>query len=258
MNMVDIKSLIEIANKAGELVLSIYHQGEIEITNKADKTPLTRADLNSHSVICESLGKLYPHIPIISEEFELQQQYNIRKKWDYFFLIDPLDGTKEFIKRNGEFTINIALIHQQKPILGVIHAPALHVTYYAQEGKGAFKMINNKALPLPRKGSIAQDNLRIIMSRSHLSDETKMFVNKLTLNGSKKVTAVTAGSALKFGLIAEGSADIYPRLAPTMEWDTAAGHIIVNEVGKKVMLFDGDKELQYNKMELVNPSFIVQ
>lgn len=254
--IVDVKLLIEIAKQAGHLILSIYNQPEFEIIKKADNSPLTQADLESHRLIYESLTKLYPSIPIISEESTSFINYDVRKKWKYYFLIDPLDGTREFIKRNDEFTINIALIKKNEPILGIIHAPVLDVTYYAEKNKGAYKMIQNKSVKLLPQ-SRTDNKIYVVVSRSHFSAETKVFVGRLEKSG-KEIIPISAGSALKFGLIAEGSADIYPRFSPTMEWDTAAGQIIVNEVGKRVMQIDREKQLQYNKKELVNPRFIVQ
>src|SRR5205085_522473 len=170
---------------------------------------------------------------------------------EYFFLVDPLDGTKEFIQRNGEFTINIALIRKNKPVLGVIHVPVLDITYYAEENKGCYKMFNGQITQLNPLSSTS-NQLRVVTSRSHVCDATKEWLATLQEQG-KEITIVTAGSALKFGLIAEGSADIYPRFAPTMEWDTAAGQVIVNEVGKEVMVVGSNQPLLYNKESLLNP-----
>ncbi len=251
-----IRELITLAQTAGEIVSRIYQQPEIKTINKNDNSVLTLADTASHQFICDQLKQLFPSIPIISEESSLEHQYEIRKHWQCFFLVDPLDGTKEFIQRNNEFTINIALIQNNKPIIGVIHAPALNLTYYAEKHKGAYKISSHetvKLLPKTNNDSI----LRVVTSRSHLSAKTQDFLNKL-INDGNKLAIVPMGSALKFGLIAENSADIYPRLSPTMEWDTAAGDIIVQEVGKRILRIDDGLPLEYNKAELINPSFIVQ
>lgn len=251
-----IEKLINIAQEAGQLILSIYNQPSFQVSNKADNSALTEADLVSHHFICDSLKKFYPEIPILSEESTQEYSYDTRKKWKYFFLVDPLDGSKEFIKRNGEFTINIALIKKDKPILGIIYAPVPEVTYYAEENKGAYKIINNKRVKLfPHSNT--SNKIFVVASRSHACSETQTFLDNLTSQG-KEVVITSIGSALKFGLIADGNADIYPRLAPTMEWDTAAGQVIVNEVGKQVTVFGSDEILKYNKQELVNPGFIVQ
>lgn len=253
MNPIDIKQLIDIARHAGLLVMSIYNQESYVVKNKSDKSLLTEADLESHLFICNSLQRLYPTIPIISEEATHQYNYDERKKWEYFFLVDPLDGTKEFVQRNGEFTINIALVKNNLPISGVIHAPALGVTYYAEKGKGAYKILNQEfsKLPLSQK---SDNQTRVVVSRSHCCEDTENFIHSLQTD----VVKTPSGSALKFGLIAEGNADIYPRFSPTMEWDTAAGQILITETGKEVWLIDKSGPLLYNKAELVNPGFVVQ
>ncbi len=256
MIQVDMNEILKISHQAARLVMMIYEQQSLEVMRKIDHSVLTKADIESNTYICSSLEKLYPSIPIISEESVKHFDYEERKHWDYFFLVDSLDGTKEFIQRNGEFTINIALIKNKKPILGVINAPAFGLTYYAQQGKGAYKILNNEHIKL-EKQQPQQDIYRAVVSRSHRCDETESFLQKLYKNG-KQVSVITSGSALKFGLIAEGAADIYPRFAPTMEWDTAAGHILVSEVGKQVKLTNDEQELGYNKVSLVNPAFIVE
>lgn len=251
-----LNKLINLAQNAGQLVLSVYNQPTFEVMKKTDNSALTEADIASHTLICDTLHTLYPNIPVISEESSEQYDFDTRKEWDYFFLVDPLDGTKEFIHRNGEFTINIALIKKNKPVLGIVHAPAIDVTYYAEEHKGAYKIKNHeiiKLLPI----STANNVIRVAVSRSHGCAKTDAFLKTLEAQG-KEIKIIPMGSALKFGLVAEGTADIYPRLAPTMEWDTAAGQIVVNEVGKKVLLVDSHEQLQYNKEVLINPSFIVQ
>lgn len=255
MNPVNIDHLIEISQKAGQIILTIYNQDSFETTIKSDQSPLTQADIASHLFICDALKKRYPAIPILSEESAEEYDYELRKEWDYFFLVDPLDGTKEFIRRNGEFTVNIALIKQHEPIMGVIHAPALDMTYYAEKNKGAYKIKQQQKTKLvsnePDDGSI-----RAVVSRSHLCEQTKNFLADLEKQG-KNIIALSAGSALKFGLIAEGLADIYPRFSPTMEWDTAAGQILVTECGKKMLSVDNEI-MRYNKFELTNRGFVIR
>lgn len=255
MNKVEIKQLIAIAQQAGQLVLSIYNQPGFDTKLKSDKSPLTQADIESHLFICNSLERLYPEIPVLSEESTEFHDYDIRKHWNCFFLVDPLDGTKEFIQRNGEFTINIALIENEQPIMGVIHAPALQVTYHAEKNKGAFKMVENEHIRLAPSQQ-EKDSIRVVVSRSHLCENTLDFLKDLE-NQGQEISTTSSGSALKFGLVAEGEADIYPRFSPTMEWDTAAGHILVTEIGKQVKLSDHSGSLTYNKPILKNPGFVV-
>lgn len=250
-----IEKLVSIAQDAGQIVLSIYNQPSFEVMNKSDNSVLTKADLASHHYICEELNKCFPAIPVISEESTQKYSIEERTEWEYFFLVDPLDGTKEFVQRNGEFTINIALVRNNKPVLGVIHVPVLNMTYYAEENKGCYKLINNEITQLTQQSTM-NNTLRVVTSRSHVCSVTKDWLDTLQAQG-KEITVVTAGSALKFGLIAEGKADIYPRFAPTMEWDTAAGQVIVNEVGKKVAVVGSNEPLLYNKVNLLNPGFIV-
>ncbi len=247
LEKIDMNSLLKTAKKAGEETLKIYEK-EFDVNYKDDNSPLTKADLASNEIICSFLEKNYPDIPIISEENK-NIPYEIRKNWEYCWLIDPLDGTKEFIKRNGEFTINIALIHKQIPVLGIVYAPVLDEIYYAKKGEGAFK--NETPLPIPQ----LRDTFKVVVSRSHLSDETKELIKELKTD--KPIETVSKGSALKFCLMAEGSADLYPRLGPTMEWDTAAGDAICREVGRKTLVYETRKPLLYNKENLLNPHFIV-
>jgi 3'(2'), 5'-bisphosphate nucleotidase len=257
MNKINIQSIIAITQQAAQRIMAIYNQSHYAVNQKTDHTPLTEADMESHHLITSSLAKLYPSIPIISEEATELHDYAIRKNWESFFLVDPLDGTKEFIGRNGEFTINIALIQHGQPILGVINAPALQVIYHAELGKGAYKIEQNQQIPLLLQTQTQTNAVCVAISRSHQCEKTHAFIEKLR-NSGKDVSTLAVGSALKFGLVAEGKADFYPRLTPTMEWDTAAGHILVNEVGKKVTLINNDELLQYNKIELRNSGFIVQ
>ncbi len=178
--------------------------------------------------------------------------YEIRKDWDYYWCIDPIDGTKEFIKKNGEFTINIALIHKNTPVLGVVYVPVVDELYYAKKGEGAYK--NGQKLPLQKNANL-KEKLYIVASKSHLSSETQAFIDSLD---AKEIEQVSKGSSLKLCMVAEGVADIYPRLAPTMEWDTAAADAIVRESGKMTYQFENEEPLVYNKENLLNPWFLVR
>ena len=252
---IDINVIKDIAKRAGDEVMKIYNS-DFKVEFKDDKSPLTLADTKSNEIICNSLQELYPDIPILSEE-NSQIPYKVRKNWKRYWCIDPIDGTKEFIKKNGEFTINIALIEDKKPIIGVVYAPALDLLYSAKRGDGAFK--NAKRLPLEINKNPTK-LLRIVASKSHLSKETQDFIDKLAKE--KHIEQVSKGSSLKLCMIAEGSADIYPRLAPTMEWDTAAADAIVRESGAMTyrlnINLDIDGALLYNKENLLNPWFIVK
>ena len=253
---IDIHKINSIAKKAGDEIMRIYQQ-DFDVDYKADNSPLTKADIKSNEIITESLKDLYPEIPILSEENK-EVPYNIRKNWEYFWLIDPLDGTKEFVKKNGEFTVNIALIYKNIPVLGVIYAPILDLLYYAQKNKGAFKQEKNKdTQKLPLYVNSSDNTLKVIVSKSHYNQETKYFVNNLK-NQYEKLEFINIGSSLKFCLIAEGKADIYPRLAPTMEWDTAAGQAIVEQARGEVLNFKTKKLLEYNKKNLYNPWFVTK
>ena len=242
-----------IAIKAGEEILK-YYNDDIEVTHKDDSSPLTKADLASNKIIINALQKLDGTIPILSEESLVE--WNERKNWTKYWLVDPLDGTKEFIKKNGEFTVNIALIENNKPILGVIFAPVKSDIYFAQKNYGSYKINSSSELiDLKEAKKIFvsnQSNIKkIIGSRSHSNQSFDSWVNKNFSN----TEIVQAGSSLKFCLIAEGVADIYPRFGPTSEWDIAAGHIIVSEAGGRVRTFE-NIEINYNEKEdLLNPHF---
>ena len=247
INIEDIKS---VALEAGDAIMEIYNK-DFSIEYKDDKSPLTQADLKSNEIICNKLQKLYPNIPIMSEENK-QTEYEIRKNWEYYWCIDPIDGTKEFIKKNDEFTVNIALIHNNTPVLGVVYAPAIHEMYSAKKGEGSF--LNGQKLPLKTNENTTQ-KLYVVASKSHLSQETQEFIDALD---TKEIEQLSRGSSLKLCMVASGDADIYPRLAPTMEWDTAAADAIVRETGKMTYQFQKYKPMVYNKENLLNPWFIVQ
>ncbi len=254
---IKIDSLISLSKQAAERILHIYNQPTCVVDLKKDNSFLTEADRESHAIICEGLKKEYPSIPVISEESTEFHDFSVRKKWKYFFLVDPLDGTKEFVHRNDEFTINIALIHRTEPILGIVHAPALNVIYYAEKGKGAYKISGNEKIKLPVSCFENKDVINVAVSRSHACVQTNDFLEQLKDQG-KTVRMIQAGSALKFGLVAEGVVDLYPRFTPTMEWDTAAGHVLINEVGKQIKLIGQEGLLLYNKTDLKNTGFIAQ
>ena len=256
-NRADPQIIIDIARKAGAAILEIYGR-EFSVEEKEDKSPLTEADQKANDIIVAGLQGAYPEIPIISEEIK-NQPYDERKGWGSFWLVDPLDGTKEFIKKNGEFTVNIALVEDGVPTLGVVYQPAKDRLYYAAKGQGAFKTgSDGTTQPIQGGKHYAQlDKVRIVASRSHMSPETEEFVESLKAQG-KEVDLLSSGSSLKLCLVAEGEADVYPRFAPTMEWDTGAAHAIALETGRKVLNPETREPLQYNKENLLNPWFIVE
>jgi 3'(2'), 5'-bisphosphate nucleotidase len=261
------KELLLLAIKAsllaGEEILKVY-DSEFAVEHKEDRSPLTMADKNAHESIVKDLG--ISGLPVLSEEGK-SIPFSERKNWDHFWMVDPLDGTKEFIKRNGEFTVNIALIQAQRAVAGVIYAPVTKVLYFAAEDIGAFKLeiagiVNDdlegmisQSVKLPV--SAANRKFTVVASRSHLSEETEMFIDGLrTVN--KDLEFISSGSSIKLCLVAEGAADVYPRFAPTMEWDTAAGQAICEIAGKKVIDYKTNTSLLYNKEDLLNNWFIVQ
>jgi 3'(2'), 5'-bisphosphate nucleotidase len=247
---IDIEEIKNIAFEAGKEVLKIYNTN-FHIEYKADNSPLTQADLKANEIICNSLKKLYPEIPLISEENK-QVEYEQRKNWEYYFCIDPIDGTKEFIKKNGEFTINIALIHKHIPVLGVVYAPVLEDIYWAKKGFGAYK--NGQKLPLQTNKN-PKEKLNVVVSKSHMNKKTQEFINNLK---SKQIVQKPIGSSLKLCLVATGEADLYPKIGDTMEWDTAAADAIVRESGKMIYHFEKEIPLLYNKENLLNPWFLVK
>ena len=252
---VDLEKLLmmaqEAALKGGEEILKVYHSDRFEVEFKGDQSPLTLADRNAHVAICDLLSE--SGIPILSEEGK-EIPYKERKNWHRLWIVDPSDGTKEFIKRNGEFTVNIALIENGKPILGVIYVPVKDQLYTGAIGIGAQKKENGKVIQMP----IEQEKrkYRAVGSRSHMSVETEKFFDDLkTRHG--EVEIVTMGSSLKICLVAEGTADVYPRFAPTMEWDTAAGHAIAGAAGKSLIDVKTNREMVYNREDLLNNWFVV-
>jgi 3'(2'), 5'-bisphosphate nucleotidase len=250
----DISKVIDIAEKAGKAIMEIYLQNNFGTTYKDDHSPLTLADTASHKIIHENLESFKPKLPILSEESK-SIPYEKRSSWEAYWLIDPLDGTKEFIKKNGEFTVNIALIVKTLPVLGVVHSPALDITYFAFKGSGAYKKLENKEVEKIKVCDYKKGPLKIIVSRSHRGDKIESFTNKI-ISKSGEIEFISKGSSLKFCLVAEGIAHLYPRLSPTMEWDTAAAQCIVEEAGGMVVDIAGNK-IRYNKKNLLNDDFIV-
>ena len=241
-----------IAGEAAEAILKVYQSAEFEVAVKEDFSPLTQADLASHQHIVAGLERLTPDLPVLSEESQ-GITYDERRRWDTFWLVDPLDGTKEFLRRNGEFTINIALIHGHRSVLGVVHLPVSGQTYWAAEGSGAFRSADGETVRLQAAQTVGQP-VRVVASRSHASTPTVVFLDRLAREHDLAV--VSRGSALKLCMVAEGEADLYPRLAPTMEWDTAAAQCVVEQAGGQVTTL-GNEPLRYNKEDLLNPFFMV-
>ena len=251
LNQIDIQDIITIAKEAGNAIMQVYKQ-DFEVEYKQDSSPLTLADKKANDIIEDGLNKLSVSFPILSEEGD-DIPYEDRKHWEYFWLIDPLDGTKEFAKKNDEFTVNMALIHKDTPVLGVVYAPALDICYWAKQGKGAFK--DGQRLPI--KTVNQRNTYKIVASRSHMSDETQAFID--AIDTSKEKELISIGSSLKICLVAEGEVDIYPRLGPTMEWDTGAAHAIANESKSEFQSYNNGKYLRhkYNKEFLLNKWFTV-
>ena len=241
-----------IAEEAAEAILEVYQSAEFRVDLKEDFSPLTQADLASHRHIVAGLERLVPELPVLSEESQ-GITYDERRHWDTFWLVDPLDGTKEFLRRNGEFTINIALIRGHRAVLGVVHLPVSGQTYWAAEGEGAFRSANGDTVRLQAAQTIGQP-VKVVASRSHASTPTVQFLDRLAREHDLAV--VSRGSALKLCMVAEGEADLYPRLAPTMEWDTAAAQCVVEQAGGRVTTL-GNEPLRYNKEDLLNPFFMV-
>tara|TARA_B100001175_G_scaffold173947_1_gene147658 strand:- start:30013 stop:30807 length:795 start_codon:yes stop_codon:yes gene_type:complete len=257
-----LNTAITAALEAGKAILEIYHYGVFDVEIKGDNSPLTKADTASHNVIMSFLIKT--DIPVLSEEGR-DITYEERKDWKQLWIVDPIDGTKEFIKRNGEFTVNIALIENQKPLIGVIFIPATGELYFSSKEMGAFKVkvelenydfdsliSNGDKLPLQRE----DNTFTIVASRSHMSTETEDYVQQMK-DKHGAVNLISKGSSLKLCMVAEGRADCYPRFAPTMEWDTAAGQAICEHAGFKVIDWDTKKNMLYNRKHLLNHWFLV-
>ena len=250
-NIIDLHKCCE---AVAEKVLKIYNK-PINVTYKKDQTPLSEADKCSHELLTAFLKKNFPTIPILSEEMSEITPFELRKEWAQFWLVDPLDGTKEFIKKNGQFCFCIALIRNNVPVFGFIHAPTTGVSYYGVKEYGAYKITDDNHIKLEQVNE-KSNTRRVIGSLSHSSPEFDQYIQQKKNNGLT-VDVVQMGSALKFCLIAEGKADEYPRFGPTMEWDTAAGQIIVEECGKQVIDHETQTSLLYNKKVLRNAFFTV-
>lgn len=256
---------IRAALEAGEAIMEVYGSEDFGIEAKEDSSPLTLADQRAHAVILNLLEAT--EYPVLSEEGRLIP-YAERRLWHRFWMVDPLDGTKEFIQRNGEFTVNIALVEDGKVIFGVVYAPVIKELYVGIPGRGAYRCrkefnftqpidyLLQFADPLPLENQ-HPELFTVVASRSHYNEETKLFVEKLD-SGGRELSLVNRGSSLKLCLVASGEADIYPRLGPTMEWDTAAAHAVVKAAGRNVYRTDNGEELSYNKQNLLNPNFVVK
>ena len=254
----DLESLchrcVEIAREAGGKILQIYNT-EFDVEQKDDESPLTNADMASHHTIVDALSRLTPDIPVLSEE-SAKLPFEERSQWSVYWLVDPLDGTREFVKRNGEFTVNIALIDNHKSVLGVIHVPVLDIDYFAFAGGGAYKSEHGGRPQSIFVKKLEAGRLTVAGSRSHGSEAMQQYMT--SLSGSyDEVEMLSMGSSLKFCLVAEGKADLYPRLGLTSEWDTAAAQCIVEQAGGRVTKTDMSELLYNTKDSLLNPFFFV-
>ncbi len=259
---IKVEEIINIAEIAGGKIMKFYYS-QFKVDTKNDGSPITDADRTAHEFIFNNLKKLYPDIPILSEEGNIAS-YEIRKNWEYFWLVDPLDGTREFVKQIGEFTVNIALIYHGEPIFGVVNIPISGETYYAKKGFGAYK----NGVKLPKCSKFGREKLKIVTSRTWWNKKTEEFIKNLE-HEFQQVSLSSRGSSLKLCLLAEGKRDLYPRIAPTMEWDTASAHIILLETGRDIYRYENEiepieyinrsdklKRVIYNKEDLHNPNFI--
>lgn len=243
-----IEKVVAIAVEAGRAIMEVY-DGEIAVSRKDDDSPLTQADLAAHQIIEQGLSQLTPELPILSEESEALP-YMQRRAWDSYWLVDPLDGTREFIKRNGEFTVNIALIENHSPVLGVVYAPALDLLFYAAKGEGAFRKLGSKPPQPVRARAFDSTQVTVAGSRSHAGERLISFLSNMGPH-----MLISMGSSLKICLVAEGRADVYPRLGPTSEWDTAAAQCVLEEAGGRLVGTD-NRPFRYNTKEsLLNPDF---
>jgi len=249
-----LEQVVAIAKAAGDEILEVYNHHDFNVEVKGDGSPLTEADRRAHRLIESALQKMTPDIPVLSEESK-PEAFEARQGWSRFWLVDPLDGTKEFVKRNGEFTVNIALIDNARPMMGVVHTPVRKVTHYAEIGVGALKQADDQAPQRISTRKLEQGRVVMVASRSHGGGAVETYQHNLNEElGQIEITSM--GSSLKLCLVAEGAADIYPRLGPTSEWDTAAAHCLVDAAGGGVVQCDGTP-LVYNKSNILNPWFLV-
>jgi len=247
---IDLEHIVDIANQAGEAIMEIYTR-EFAVEEKADSSPLTEADLAAHRLIVEALSQLEPRLPVLSEE-SASIPWEERSRWLRYWLVDPLDGTREFVKRNGEFTVNIALVESGRATCGVVHIPVTRTSYYGCLKRGAWKKEGDEPARPIHTTPQRRHPLRVAGSRSHAGDSLKRFLERV---GPHEIMSM--GSSLKLCLVAEGEADIYPRLGPTSEWDTAAAQAVVEAAGGFVTDLEG-RPLRYNcKDSLLNPHFLV-
>lgn len=253
----DLDHLLETARVAGAAILEVY-AGDFDVERKADKSPLTEADLRAHRVIAGRLAARYPDLPILSEEAADECPYEVRRYWKRFWLVDPLDGTKEFVKRNGQFTVNIALIEEGRPVAGVVYAPVLDLLYYADGSGAAYKLERGgEPVKLGKAARTHRGKFVIVGSLSHPTPEMAAYVEEQR-GKHGEVEFLPMGSSLKICLVADGQADVYPRLGPTMEWDTAAAHAVAAAAGRRVVRYGTGEGLLYNKENLLNSWFIVE
>jgi 3'(2'), 5'-bisphosphate nucleotidase len=241
-----------LAYESGRSILTIYQDLNPQVTYKLDHSPVTQADLVSHHILQTGLARLPPYWPVLSEE-SVEVSFDQRKSWRHFWMIDPLDGTKEFLQRTGEFTVNIALIEDDRPILGVVYAPVIDKLYFAARGAGSYRVEGKNTTPI-KVASTTPGSMRFVVSRHHASEQETL---TRLIDQTKGGELMVMGSSLKFCLIAEGSADVYPRSGPTMEWDTAAAQCILEEAGGSVTDLEGNT-IRYNKHVLLNSGFIAK
>ncbi len=244
-----LEPLLDIAGRASDAILKIYAT-DFQVDIKQDRSPVTAADMAAHEVILQGLKQLTPDLPVLSEESS-QIPFSERRRWASYWLVDPLDGTKEFISRNGDFTVNIALVQEHAPVVGVVHNPAENLSYYGVVGAGAFRREAGAAAQAIHVSPLSEQPVRIVASRSHRGPLLDGYLVKLGAHET-----LSRGSALKFCLVAEGAADVYPRLGPTYEWDTAAGHAVLLAAGGHVMAVDGTPLCYNSKESLLNPHFL--
>lgn len=245
-----IQSLLNLSEEAGRAILGVY-DGPIKVTVKADDSPLTQADQAAHRLIEQALAQLTPEWPVVSEESSPEQQ-QLRTQSPCYWLVDPLDGTKEFIQRNGEFTVNLALIREGAPVFGVVHVPVQGLTYWGGRALGAWRRSDRGIQAIQVRQPLPGEPLKVVGSRSHSNEQTQAYLATL---GAYELISV--GSSLKFCLLAEGRAHLYPRLAPTCEWDTAAAQAVLEGAGGRVETLAGES-LRYSKAEILNPSFVAR
>ena len=244
-----IQEVIRISRQAGDAIMEVYHT-DFDVQLKDDLSPVTQADKKANAIIERGLKSFDPTIPILSEEGH-QITYKERKEWEIFWLVDPLDGTKDFIKKNGEFTVNIALVEDQTPVFGVVYAPAIDLLFWGSLENGAWKKETDNPAEIMKVAAQIDKTVMIATSRSHPSDKMNIFLTQF-----EKYELHPMGSSLKICFVSDGSVHLYPRLGPTMEWDTAAAHAVLRASGGEMIQFGISSPLQYNKKELLNPKFI--